>query len=301
MNWMNKHKKILLVAGLAIIIAGGLIFYTIRSANATKQSPSFSTTPNAEALADLNDTNPSSDSSEPDSLAQEPPAPTVISDSESISVSDITDAAEKYLHGGWLHFIKENSSETDRGSKGILDNGAVISANSIWECWMHLDDLLNISDNVCIQTNMDGSIIQVGVRAGNIGWSSATDEIRQDEVSLYPYISDIDGLLRQASRSNAILAIEKTSDEKDQEYFQVSYAAEEKSPVTLWDYNNPVTGSEYIYTFEPETGMMSSFQQWVTFEDGSQGLIEGSVVTVFEYVETPPDEILKYLDKLENK
>ncbi len=171
-----------------------------------------------------------------------------------MNISDISQAAHTYLHAGWLHFIKEDTSDTDRGNRGVLDDGNVLSANSVWECWLHLDDALAISESVCIQTNMDGSVIQVGVRSGNVIWNSSTDEIIEYNGAFSPYIPDIDTLPNQAARNNASLSIEQIVD--DQEKIQVSFSSEEASPVPLWDYDNPVTGFDYIYIFDQETGMM---------------------------------------------
>jgi hypothetical protein len=302
MNWFTEHKKVLIVSALGVIIAGSLFFYAIHTVNATKQLTPLPATPKAEVLADLNNAGENSKPTEAASPTQQENTPTANPDRESISVSEISEIAHQYLHPGWLHFIKENASDTDRGNKGILEDGNVLSANSIWECWLNLDEMLLIQDSVCIQTNPDGSIIQVGVRSGNVGWNSSTDEVvvHNEDVTA-PYIPDIDALASQAAKSNASLAVEEVTDEQGKMYYQLSYAVAESSPIPLWDYDNPVTAFDYVYRFDPETGVMLYFQQVVTFEDGSQRVIEQTMHQVFEIVDEAPDEIHQYLSKVQNQ
>lgn len=301
MNKLNQTIKALIISVLLIIIAGGLLFFTVNNVNATKQSTPPPATPNAEALADLHNQDENSGLSESISLPQQEATPAVNPGSESTVVSTLSETARNYLHAGWLHFVKENTSDTDRGSKGMLDDGSVLSANTIWECWLHLDDMLQITDSVCIQTNPDGSIIQVGVRAGNITWNSATDEVVYNKDASSPYIPEIDTLPSQTAKSNVSLEVKGITDELGKERYQLSYATTESSPVMLWDYNNPVIGFHYIFTFDPDTGMLVNSQRLVSFEDGSQRMIEQVSISIFEILETPPEAIVNYLSQLESR
>jgi hypothetical protein len=115
------------------------------------------------------------------------------------------------------------------------------------------------------------------------------------------YIADIDALTRRIDKINTTVTINEVTSEYDKKLVQFSYNYKENSPVQLGDYNQLVTMWQYKYTFDTETGMMVSFQQWVTLEDGNQRLLEQVEHQVFEFVEKVPSEVEQYLRSLENK
>lgn len=215
--------------------------------------------------------------------------------------SVISETAQAYLHAGWLHLVQEYLSDTDRGNNGTLENGAVLFANHVWECWLNLDDSLQIHESVCIQTNLDGSLIQVGVRSGSISWNSAMDEVSTHDDPSPPYIADIDALLRRVANLDMELKTETVLDEDGKTLVQFSYQWVEESPIPLSSYDLPVIRWDYFSQFDPETGMIVSYQEWVTFEDGSQRISEQMVMQVFEIVDTPSEEVESYLSELEKR
>ena len=290
MSRLFRHKSVLIVIALLIIITGGMFYFTANPAIAEKdyQPPSMQ----------LDDDEVAEIFSEEET--ETPVAPASTLEPPSIAV-ELSTTAQTFLHAGWLHFIRENSSDTDRGSNGMLENGAVLSANHFWECWLNLDESLQIQESICIQTNLDGSIIQVGVRSGSISWNSAMDEISTHDEQLPSYITDIDALLRRVATIGVELETETVTDQDGNSLIQFSYQGAEESPIPLEAYNLPVTRWDYIHQFDPETGMMVNYQEWVTFEDGSQRIIQQTVMQVFEFIEAPSEEVEFYLSELEKR
>ncbi|HCU58034.1 MAG TPA: hypothetical protein DF984_07435 [Anaerolineaceae bacterium] len=290
MSRLFRHKSVLIVIALLIIITGGMFYFTANPAIAEKdyQPPSMQ----------LDDDEVAEIFSEEET--ETPVAPASTLEPPSIAV-ELSTTAQTFLHAGWLHFIRENSSDTDRGSNGMLENGAVLSANHFWECWLNLDESLQIQESICIQTNLDGSIIQVGVRSGSISWNSAMDEISTHDEQLPSYITDIDALLRRVATIGVELETETVTDQDGNSLIQFSYQGAEESSIPLEAYNLPVIRWDYIHQFDPETGMMVSYQEWVTFEDGSRRIIQQTIMQVFEILDSPSEEVEYYLSELEKR
>ena len=287
MSSLSRHKLFVIVIAIMIVIVSG-IFYFMANPAIAKKLPSLQLNDEgaAEIFSDEENETPISTTS-----ISVPP----------FTASDLSTTAQEFLHAGWLHSIQEYSSDTDRGSNGMLENGAVLSANHFWECWLHLDKTFQILQSICAQTNLDGSIIQVGVRSGSTSWNSAIDEISTVDDPSPAYITDIDALLRRMAKIGVELETETVSDQEGKSLIQFSYGWAEESPVPLEAYNLPVTRWDYIHQFDPETGILVNYQEWVSFEDGSQRIIQQTVTQVFEIVEMAPEEILNYLSELEKQ
>lgn len=290
MSRLFRHKSVLIVIALLIIITGGMFYFTANPAIAEKDYQPPSIQLDDEEIAEIFS----------EEETETPVAPASTLEPPSIAV-ELSTTAQTFLHAGWLHFIRENSSDTDRGSNGMLENGAVLSANHFWECWLNLDESLQIQESICIQTNLDGSIIQVGVRSGSIGWNSAMDEISTLDDPSFSYITDIDALLRRVAKIGVEPETETVTDQDGNSLIQFSYQGAEESPIPLEAYNLPVIRWDYIHQFDPETGMMVSYQEWVTFEDGSRRIIQQTIMQVFEILDSPSEEVEYYLSELEKR
>ncbi len=301
MNRFFHYKKAFTITALIIFFTGSLFIFVINKVDAVKQVNSPPVTPDASALDDLKDL-------EEDFATQEILSPTKTDKKTYFKSGERTDipsellaAAQQFLQEGWLHFIKEYASDTDQGSMGWFEDGTVLPAQHFWECWLHLNSFGQITDSICIQTDLSGSIIQVGVRSGNIGWNSATDEIQYPETANPQFNTEIDSFLNMSERSNVDLLSEEILDDREEKLYQLSYTITEPNPILIWGYNHPVTAWQYIYTFDPETGSLLSSCHIVTFEDGNQRLIEQVIVKTFEFVEGPSAEAEYYLLELENR
>ena len=227
----------------------------------------------------------------------ETPEPTLVPEQPSFT-SVLSETAQSHLHAGWLHFIQECSSDTDQGDRGVFENGTILSSHYMVECWLHLDVSSLIRDSVCIEKNLDGTLIQVGVRSGSVSWNSAMDEVSTHDDPLPPYIADIDALLRRVTQIGVELETETVMDEDGKTLVQFSYQWVEESPIPLSSYDLPVMLWDYVSQFDPETGMIVSYQEWVTFEDGSQRISEQMVMQVFEILDAPSEEVESYLSEL---
>ena len=290
MSRLFRHKSVLIVIALLIIITGGMFYFTANPAIAEKDYQPPSIQLDDEEIAEIFS----------EEETETPVAPASTLEPPSIAV-ELSTTAQTFLHAGWLHFIRENSSDTDRGSNGMLENGAVLSANHFWECWLNLDEALQIQESICIQTNLDGSIIQVGVRSGSISWNSAMDEISTLDDPSFSYITDIDALLRRVAKIGVEPETETVTDQDGNSLIQFSYQGAEESPIPLEAYNLPVIRWDYVHQFDPETGMMVSYQEWVTFEDGSRRIIQQTIMQVFEILDSPSEEVEYYLSELEKR
>ena len=214
-------------------------------------------------------------------------------------IAELVDATQSYLHAGWLHYIQEINSDTDRSNRGNLEDDTVIPHDSQVNVWIYLDDDLFIQKSVVIQTNSDGDIIQIGVRSGQTSWNSSTDTITHEENWAFEYITQIEALIRKVAKNNFDLNIQEITSELGKKQIQISYNLPENTPLPLGDYDVPVTDWHYVYTFDPETGHLLMYQEWVTLEDGSQRLAGHYKYLDFTYTDTPPEEILEYLSALE--
>ena len=290
MSRLSRLKLVVIVIVLMIIIASGIFYFTANPAIAEKDYKPPSMQLDDEEIAEIFS----------EEETKTPITPTSTLEPPSIAV-ELSTTAQTFLHAGWLHFIQENSSDTDRGSNGMLENGAVLSANHFVECWLNLDDSKQIHESICIQRNLDGSIIQVGVRSGSVGWNSAMDEISTHDDPLPSYITDIDALLRRVAKIGVELETETVTDEDGNKLAQFSYTSAEESPIPLDAYNLPVIRWDYIHQFDSETGMIVNYQEWVTFEDGSQRIIQQTVMKVFEIVDAPSEDVEYYLSELEKR
>ena len=85
--------------------------------------------------------------------------------------------------------------------------------------------------------------------------------------------------------------------EISEEMIQLSYIVSFNTPVAISDYHLPITGREYIYTFDLQTGIRWLYQEWVSFEEGDPRIATQIEYLEIEFVESPPDEILQYFTR----
>lgn len=282
MKWIRKTVITILVSLLLLSLSSTLFTACKAQGEEVNSQPTEPVEVSAETAP----------SQTPDKANQE-------ADETSIIIAELSETAKEFLHSGWLHFTQQLSSDTDIGNRGTLEDGTVIPAESFFECWLYLDGDLFIQKSICIQTALDGSIVQVGVRSGDVSWNSATDQVIIAEGTKAAYYSDIDAMANKVTMYGADPIVSETISENNDKLIQFSFDVSESTPVSVSDYDRLVTHWRFIYTFNPETGMIVSYQQWVTFEDGNQRLFEQVIHQQFEIVNEAPADILDYLSLVE--
>lgn len=269
MKWQNQsHKTIQVTTHIMLVLMSLFLLTACTGSNAIHPQPE-STTP-------------------------------VESDETTAVMNMLSEAAHEFLHPGWLHFIQQASSDTDQDQNDAQQNENLVPSETQAECWLDLDENLVIQKSVCILSDLEGSIIQIGVSTIEESWiiykgvTTAQDRIKT------PYTPEIDTLADKVAKDDPDLTVSDSPTDISQEGIQLSYAFSPNSPVLIRDYDLPITKREHIYTFDPQTGMMKLYQEWVSFEESDPRIAGQIEYRVFEFVKIPPEDILQYFDREEN-
>lgn len=231
------------------------------------------------------------------SPANETPSPqSETKDDEAVAVMEtLSDTVHEFLHPGWLHFIQQASSDTDQDQNNANEDGISIPSETQTECWFDLDEDLVIQRSICILSDPEGAIIQTGVTTAEESWITYNGITTLQDRFRITYTPEIDSLINKVAKNNPDLKVRNFPAEVSEEIIQLSYIVSFNTPVTISDYHLPITGQEYIYTFDLQTGIRWLYQEWVTFAEGDPRIATQIQYLIIEFIDSPPEDILLYL------
>lgn len=197
---------------------------------------------------------------------------------------------------GWVHLTYTSSTDSDQDNNGILPNGQPIPLRSLADEWYQLNDDGLVIASVGLMLTEDRQVVQVGTYYDGIGYNSTTSdtyELRPFKLHLdFHFLDDTQAMLKQG-----VPVTQQMVTLNNQEV--VVYAFREDYPPDRQNsplYEQPVLAGEVMAYFDPVTGNLLEMNTIFVLADGTRRLLTSVQSIRYEGADTPPPEILNYLN-----
>jgi len=193
---------------------------------------------------------------------------------------------------GWIHIVSHWQMDYDE--IGVAPDGKSMEKEYVNDEWYLLDERGHIKNQVLIQRDINGSLIQVSALRDNTGYNLTYGiKISMPDEAI-EFVWDF-GFPREATRLAGSLEKENIS-LKGQSRVLYTVTEEYPSPIDFYEFNEPVTAVITRAYYEPENGKLLSIERVMNMSSDEERINPSVKLVSWETGVQPPAEVLAYLD-----
>lgn len=206
--------------------------------------------------------------------------------------SQVEGTNKKYLKNGWLHVVYQTKNSV--ASDGTIGDGISIPTEYIMEDWYLLeDDGATKTSAVSFMRDTAGNIVQYSVLYKGKWYNKTLNDIT-DASPFGPKI-DFGFANRAAEMPQSINKQELKTENLVLYTLPIQLAA----PIQLEGYDQPTQGTVEKAYFHADGSGLFKLETYMILPDGNQVLDSVTTILVLDNLETPPDEIVKILEEVQ--